>query len=186
MAPGARLTERQLSAVAAVGALLGVLIVGLALRGCRESRHADLDQRVARIEDLLGLVDAGPVPGNASPMPTPPTPPVSADDRTASCAVAKVAAYKVWQEAIAKAKVNAAPAQAACADEWSDRKKQACYFAAMATLRTSQAARDALMMGGSAARDAIKNVKDDPKNEALARARASADAVFSACDDDGG
>jgi hypothetical protein len=176
------MTQRQLGAIAGTGAALGVLVVALAVRGCRGSRHADLEQRVARIEDLLGLGDAGPAPSGDASVP----PPVSADDRSASCAMAKVAAYKVWQEAIAKAKVNAGPAQAACADEWSDRRKQACYYAASATVRTSQAARDALMTGGSAAREAVKNVKDDPKNDALARARASADAVFMACDDDGG
>jgi hypothetical protein len=42
------------------------------------------------------------------------------------------------------------------------------------------------MLGGSAAREAVKGVKDDPKNDALVRARSSADAVFAACDDDGG
>ena len=127
-------------------------------------------------------MDASPGP----PVDAAPGPPVSADDRTASCAVARVAAYRAWQDAIAKAKTNAAPAQAACADEWSERKKQSCYYAAMATLRTSQAARDALMIGGSAAHEVVNGVKDDPKNDALARARASADAVFLACDDDGG
>ena len=184
MARPARLTQRQLGVVAGGSALLGVLVVALATRGCHEGRRADLEQRVARIEDLLGLVDAGPLPaGDAAPgAPAP----VSADDHSASCAVARVASYRAWQEAIARAKVNAAPAQAACADEWSDRKKQACYYAATATIRTSQAARDALMLGGSAARDAVKGVKDEPKNDALDRARASASAVFSACDDDGG
>jgi hypothetical protein len=178
------MTQRQLGIVAAGGAVLGVIIVALAIRGCRGGRAEGLEQRVARIEDLLGLVDSGPdLTGDASPVPTPP---VSADDRTASCAVAKVAAYREWTEAIARAKVNAGPAQAACADEWSDRRKQACYYAASATVRTSQAARDAIMTGGPTARDAVKNVKDDPKNDALGRARASADAVFSACDEDGG
>ncbi len=42
------------------------------------------------------------------------------------------------------------------------------------------------MTGGSAAREAVKGLKEDPKNDALARARASADAVFMACDDDAG
>jgi hypothetical protein len=178
-----RMTQWRLAAIAGGGAVLGVLVVGLAIRGGRDGRHADLEQRVARIEDLLGLADAGPVAplGDASP-----TPPVSADDRSASCALARVAAYRAWQEAIARAKVNAAPAQAACADEWSDRRKQACFYSATATVRTSQAARDALMAGGPAAREAVNGVKEDPKNDALARARVAADAVFAACDDDGG
>jgi hypothetical protein len=178
----ARKRQRQLIAIAGAGSALGVLIVGLAVRGCRGGRHEDLEQRVARIEDILGLGDAAPVLAGDAAIPTP----VSADDHSASCALARVAAYRAWQEAIAKAKVNAGPAQAACADEWSDRRKQACYYAASATVRTSQAARDALMTGGSVAREAVKNVKDDPKNDALPRARASADAVFTACDDDAG
>jgi hypothetical protein len=118
MQPPARMTQRQLAVVAGSGAIVGVVLVGAAVRGCRESRHGDLEQRVARIEDLLGLADAGPVAPDALPAP-----PVSADDRTESCAVAKVASYGAWQEAIAKAKANAAPAQAACGEEWSDRKK---------------------------------------------------------------
>jgi hypothetical protein len=183
MQPSAPMTPRQLALVAGAGAVLGVVLIGVAVHGCRGNPHADLEQRVARIEDLLGLADAGPAPpADASP----PAPPVSADDRTASCAVAKVAAYGAWQEAIAKAKVIAAPAEASCADAWSDKRKQACYYAATATIRTSQAARDALMTAGSAAREAVKAVKDDPKNDALARARTSADAVFVACDDDAG
>jgi hypothetical protein len=181
MQPPARMTQRQLALVAGSGAIVGVVLVGVAVRGCRDGRRGDLEQRVARIEDLLGLVDAGPI----APDALPPLP-VSADDRTVSCAVAKVAAYGVWQEAIAKAMANAAPAQAACGEEWSDRRKQACYYAATATIRTSQAARDALMAGGPAAREAVKAVKDDPKNDALLRARVSADAVFVACEDDGG
>jgi len=179
-----RMAQWRLAAIAGGAAVLGVVVVGLASRGCRDGRHADLEQRVARIEDLLGLADAGPVAplGDASP-----TLPVSADDdRPASCALARVAAYRAWQEAIARAKVNAAPAQAACADEWSDKRKQACFYAATATVRTSQAARDALMAGGPAAREAVKGVKEDQRNDALARARVAADAVFAGCDDDGG
>jgi hypothetical protein len=178
-----RMARWRLAAIAGGCAALGVLVVGLAIRKGREGRHGDLEQRVARIEDLLGLADAGSV---APPADASPTPPISADDRSASCALARVAAYRAWQEAIARAKANAAPAQAACADEWSDKRKQACFYAATATVRTSQAARDALMTGGPGARDAVKGVKDDPKNDALARARVAADAVFAGCDDDGG
>jgi hypothetical protein len=179
------MTTRRLAVVVNAGAALGVLLVILAVRGCRGSRHEDLETRVARIEDLLGLVDAGAgglLPVDAAMGAAP----VSADDRTVSCAVARVAAYRAWTEAIAKEKVVTAPAQAACADKWSDANKQACYYAATATIRTSQTARDALMTSVSAAREAVKGVKDDPKNDALARARTSADAVLQACDDDGG
>ncbi len=143
-----------------------------------------LEQRVARIEDLLGLVDAGPrAPGRRVAR--------APGLRGRSHGVVRSGQGGRLQgvaggDRTKASKVNAAPAQAACADEWSDKKKQACFYAAMATLRTSQAARDALMLGGAAAREAVKGVKDDPKNDALVRARASADAVFVACDDDGG
>ena len=107
-----------------------------------------------------------------------------ADDRTGPCAVARIAGYQAWQEALAKAKVNAGPAEAACADFRSDKKKQACYYAAMAETRATQAARDASIAGGAAAREAVKAVKDDPKNEAIARARAASEAAFAACGED--
>jgi hypothetical protein len=169
---------------AAVGALL-VGSIAVAVRGCRGGGRLDsVEQRVARIEGVLGMAEAGPelsadaaaadTDGGAVPI----------DDRTAACAVAKVAAYQAWQDALAKAKTNAAPAEAACADMWSDKKKQACYYGASAGPRTAQAARDAVMKGGAAARDAVKNVKDDPKNDAVARARASSEAAFTACRDD--
>ena len=59
---------------------------------------------------------------------------------------------------------------------WSDKKKQACYYGASAGPRTAQAARDTVMKGGAAAREAVKNVKDDPKNEAVLRARTASEA----------
>jgi len=182
MRSAAGLTPRQLVAVAAASGVVGILVVVAMVRGCGGPRHGDLEPRVARIEDLLGLSDAAPpLPPDAGPVSA-----VSADDRAAPCALAKVAAYKAWQDAIGKAKTNAAPAQGACAEEWGDRKKQACYYAATATVRTSQAAREAVMTGAAAARDALKNLKDDPKNDALPAARAATDAVIAACDEDGG
>ena len=48
----------------------------------------------------------------------------------AACAVAKVAAYDSWQEAVAAAKKSAAAAEGQCADVWSEKKKQARYYAA--------------------------------------------------------
>jgi hypothetical protein len=181
-APLPRLTQRQLAAVAGAGAVLGVLVVAVAVRGCRDVQRGDLEQRVARMEDLLGIVDGGTtLSPDASPLPI-----VSADDRAAPCAMARVAAYRAWTEAIAKAKLIAAPAQAACADEWTDKKKQACYYTTGATVRTAQAARDAIMAGGSSTRDVVKAVKDDPKNDALPRARTASDAVLAACDDEDG
>ncbi|MBV9946274.1 MAG: hypothetical protein JOZ69_05455, partial [Myxococcales bacterium] len=76
--------------------------------------------------------------------------------------------------------------QAACATYWSESRKQACYYAALTPVRAALAARDATIAGGSAARDAIRNVHDDPKNEAVAVARAASEAAFAACDDDAG
>jgi hypothetical protein len=65
-----------------------------------------------------------------------------------------------------------------------ERKKQACYYAAFAGLRATQGARDAVIKGGVAAREAVKNVKDDPKNEAIAHAREASAAAWAACDDE--
>jgi hypothetical protein len=111
---------------------------------------------------------------------------VSADDRSAPCALAKVSSYQAWQEALVKAKANAGGAEAACSPIWSDSRKQACYYAAMSGIRTTQAARDTVIAGGAPARDAVKNVKDDPKNDAIARARTASETTFAACEDDGG
>jgi hypothetical protein len=47
---------------------------------------------------------------------------------------------------------------------------------------TAQAARDALMGNdGGAASDAVKNVKDDAKNDALTRARAASANALALC-----
>jgi serine/threonine-protein kinase len=179
-----------LVAAAACGAL-GGLAGGVAARGCgRDDAAARLETRLARVEDLLGLVDAGPPAppaaasrGAAGAVEGSAAAPVSADDLSGPCAVARVNGYRTWQEAFARARATATPAEAACADLWGERKRQACYQAATAGVRAIQAARDALMAGGPGAREAVKAVKDDPKNDAIARARAASDAVFVACKD---
>jgi hypothetical protein len=145
---------------------------------------------VARIENVLGIADAGPAAsGTAASSPLGAGVVSADDDRSGSggCALAKIASYQAWQEAFAKAKTNAGPAEAACADIWSDSKKQACYRAATAQVRATQGARDAVIAGGGHAREAVGGVKDDPKNEAIARARAASQLAFTACgDEDGG
>lgn len=175
---------------AAGGVVLGLLLVvsiGGAARGCRaNARVGALEQRVGRVETALGIGDAGPTVASAD------TPSAdvdagmaaSAEHDSPECAVAKVAAYHAWQDALTKAKALAAPAQAACADSWSEKKRQVCYWVASAGVRTAQAARDSVITGGPAARDAVKNVKDDPKNDVLARARAASDKAFQVCGDD--
>jgi hypothetical protein len=178
--------------MAAGGAVLGVLLVvtfGSAARGCRTGgRVVDLEQRVGRIENALGIGDAGAVPSADTPPAADGGVAAAAaatgEDTPPECAVARIAAYHAWQDALAKAKSLAGPAQAACADLWSDKKKQACYYVASAEIRTTQAARDSVITGGPAAHDAVKNVKDDPKNDVIARARASSDKAFTACGDD--
>jgi hypothetical protein len=163
-----------------VVALAGAVLVA---RGCRASdRVGGLEQRVARIELLLGLDDAGAAP--AAPQGAQAA--VSVDDRAGACALSKVAGYQVWQEAVAKARVNAGGAEAACASIWNEKRKQACFYVAMSGIRATQAARDALIVGAASEREALRNVKDDPKNDAIARARAASQAAFVACDDDGG
>ena len=177
----------RLVAVAGGCVVLAALGTGLAVRGCRGGGDSgSLEQRVERIEDLLGIGDAGSSEVANSPLPADAQPPVSLDDRSASCALAKIAAYRGWQDAVARAKVNAAPAEAACADLWSDTKKQACYRAAMAQIRATQAARDAVIAGGATAVDAVQGAKDDPKNDAIARARAASQTAFTACAGEGG
>jgi serine/threonine-protein kinase len=177
-------------ACAGAGGLL--LLVALVARGCRgRDAGGGIEQRVARIESLLGIADAGPATGGSAASALPAAGGVvSADDErpaSGACALAKIASYQVWQEALAKAKTNAGPAEAACADIWSDSKKQACYRAATAQVRGAQAARDAVIAGGGHAREAVAAVKDDPKNEAIARARTASQAAFAACgEEDGG
>jgi hypothetical protein len=107
----------------------------------------------------------------------------SADDGSGPCAVARVASYQAWNDALTRAKVSAGPAEAACGDLWNEKKKQACYHTAMAEIRATQTARDAVIGGGAAAREAVKGVKDDPKNDAIARARTASEAAFTTCGD---
>ena len=133
---------------------------------------------MSRVEGALGLGD-GEAPPSADLPPVGAAAP--AEETNAACAVAKVAAYQAWQDALTRAKALAAPAQASCADAWGDRKRQACYYAASAGVRTTQAARDAVIPGDGAAREAVKNVKDDARNEAIARARAASDRAFADC-----
>ncbi len=102
-------------------------------------------------------------------------------DASAECAIAKIVAYQAWQDALTRAKALAAPAQAACAGKWGDEKKQICYHAAAATIRATQAARDSIIGGGSAAHDAVKGVKEDGKNEAIGPARTASERAFAAC-----
>ena len=177
----------RLVAIGGACALLGALVVGLTVRSCRGSGQSTgpLEQRVDRIEELLGIGDAGSAATGNGPVSADAPAPVSLDDRSASCAMAKVAAYRAWQEAVTRAKGNAAPAEAACADLWSDTKKQACYRSAMAQIRATQAARDSVIAGGAAAVEAVKAVRDDAKNEAIARARAASQATVTACADEG-
>jgi serine/threonine protein kinase len=174
----------RLVAIGGVCAVLGALVVGVTVRACRGGHDASaLEQRVSRIEDLLGMTDAGASAASVPIAPSGAQAPVSLDDHSAACALAKVAAYRVWQEAVARAKVNAAPAEAACAEIWTDSKKQACYRNAMAQIRGTQAARDTVIEGGTAAHDAVRAAKDDAKNEAIARARAASQGAFVACDE---
>ncbi len=170
----------------AVGVLLVVSIAGAA-RGCSTSGQVgDLDRRVGRIESALGIGDAGPaiVSADTPGEGTDGGAAQASDDVSPACAVAKIAAYHAWQDTLAKAKSLAAPAQAACADLWSDKKKQNCYYLASAGVRTTQAARDTVVNGGPAARDAVKAVKDDARNDVIVRARAASDRAFAACGDD--
>jgi eukaryotic-like serine/threonine-protein kinase len=173
---------RRVAVAAGCGAV-GLGLSVLAARGCRGSdRVGGLELRVARMESLLGLDDAG-----VAPVMAPSTAATaSADDRSGPCAIAKVAGFEAWQEALVRARANASGAEAACASIWNERRKQACFYVAMSGARAIQAARDSVVAGGAPARDALRNVKDDPKNDAIVHARAASQAAFAACDDDAG
>ncbi len=183
-APKTREWSPRLLGVVALIAAVGGILGGSIVRGCggRDGPH-DVERRLSRVEDLLGVASsASAAEGSGSP-PAGTGSIASADEPPHTCADAKIASYLAWQEAVAKAKTLAQPAEAACADMWSDTKKQACYHNALAELRATQAARDSVIAGGSAARDAVKAVKDDAKNEAIARARTASLAAFDACGD---
>jgi hypothetical protein len=168
-------------------------MIGGAVGGCRASSQTEkLEGRVARIESAMGMgrevaqdaaVATRPVPHAPAHAPASSGSGSAIDDRKAACAVAKIEAYEAWQDAVAKAKTNAQAAGAKCSDMW-ERKKQACYYAAFAGVRTAQGARDAVIEGGATAREAVKNVKDDPKNEAIVHARTTSTAAWAACDDE--
>ena len=176
--------RRRLPAVATGGGILALLVVALAVRGCRVG---DLERRVTRIEDMLGIEEAGAPAASAATQDIANRDAAGASaDRSAPCAVAKVASYLAWQEALVKAKAGAGSAEAACASIWSESRRQGCYYTATSNIRATQAARDTVIAGGGAARDAVKNVKDDPKNDAIPRARSASDTAFATCEDDGG
>jgi serine/threonine-protein kinase len=174
-------SPRLLGAVAAV-AVVGAILGGSIVRAC--GRDASVERRLTRLEEVLGVPSSVPTASAAS-LPAPAGSIASADEPALTCPEAKIASYQAWQEAVAKAKTIAQPAQAACAGMWSDSKKQACYGSALAEVRATQAARDSAIGGGSAARDAVTAVKDDPKNEAIAHARTVSDNAFQACGDTG-
>jgi serine/threonine protein kinase len=180
------LPARTLAIAAACG-VVGAFFVGGLVRGCGRGRSSDdLERRVAHIEDLLGIDEGGAPPPTVGPSDAGGVMAISVDERSAPCALAKITGYQAWQEALAKAKVSANVSEAACAEVRNDRRKQGCYYAAMSGIRTAQAARDAIIAGGPAAREAVRNVKDDARNDAIARARSASDTAFAVCGDDGG
>jgi hypothetical protein len=181
----------------AVGGLVAGLLLVSAARGCAgKSRVDELELRVATLERAVGVdagssASSGPAASssnaaiaNADKSATPAAAATAEDPKKTACAVAKLAAYQAWQGAADKAKSLAAPAQAKCASFWTDAKKQACYGAAFQSARAAESARDASIKGGATARDAVKKVKDDPKNDAIGRARTASTAAFDACQDE--
>jgi serine/threonine-protein kinase len=174
-----------LVAASAASALLAGLLVAALGRTCQGGERSGLEARVARIEDLLGLAEAGLTAIDRAPMSPDGGSTLSADEREGPCARAKIAAYRAWQEAVAKSKLGQRPAEAACAGISNEKKKQACFFAAETETRTVQAARDAVIAGGAAAREAVKSAKDSGRNDALAAARTASEVAFAACGDEG-
>jgi hypothetical protein len=178
----------RLLAIAGGCSLVFAVIIGGTIRGCRtSSRTENLEGRVGRIESVLGMgSETGDAAVAARPLLHHPDAGGTAsaiDDRRAACAVAKIEAYEAWQDAVAKAKTNAQAAEAQCND-MREKKKQACYYAAFAGVRATQAARDSVIKGGATAHEVVKNMKDDPKNEGIAHARTASAAAWAACDDE--
>jgi len=169
----------------AASALLAGLLVAALGRACQGGERSGLEPRVARIEDLLGLAEAGPSGIDRAPVAPNGGAPSSGDDREGPCAKAKIAAYRAWQEAVIKSKLGQRPAEAACAGISNEKKKQACFFAAETETRTLQAARDAVIAGGATAREAVKGAKDIGRSDAIAAARTASDVAFAACGDEG-
>jgi len=184
--PAAKLPEfspRLLGAVAVVAAASAIL-GGSIVRACGGSDGTStVERRLVRLEERLGIPSSLPPAPASSPAAADSI--ASADEPPMSCPEAKIASYQAWQEALTKARTIAQPAQAACAGMWSDSRKQACYYSALAEVRATQAARDSVIAGGSAARDAVTAVKDDPKNDAIAHARTVSLAAFETCGDPG-
>lgn len=178
-------SPRMLGAAALVAAA-GAIVGGMIVRGCGgRGAPRDLERRLAHVEDLLGIATSAPTAASGGSSPATTGSIASADEPAPTCAEAKIASYEAWQEALTKAKALAQPAEAVCADMWSDAKKQACYRGALSEVRATQGARDSVIAGGAAAHDAVKSVKDDAKNEAIARARAASLAAFDACGEPG-
>jgi hypothetical protein len=174
----------RLLGAAALVAAAGAIVGGMIVRGCGgHDAPRGLERRLARVEDLLGIATSAPASASSGSSPAAAGSIASADEPPLTCADAKIASYQAWQEALTKAKTLAQPAEAACADMWSDSKKQACYRSALSEVHATQVARDTVIGGGSAARDAVKAVKDDAKNEAIVRARAASLAAFDTCGD---
>lgn len=182
----------RLAGIAVGGVVLGALLV-TSVRGCVGShRVEDLEERVAALEQTLGVnaggrdhaarseVGAAADAGARISSPSRGT----EDAKKAGCAIAKVAAYQAWDEALAKAKTAAAPGEAKCADLWTQAKKDACYYAASQVVRVAQAARDTVMKGGARARETVKKAKNDPQNDAIGQARAASEAAFQECQDE--
>jgi hypothetical protein len=184
----------KLVAIAGGGIVLGALVT-LSMRGCSDNHHMkELDERVALLERTVGVsLDGGRADDAGSSTTVSTTDdagvrmaiaPASSGAPTDACANARSDAYAAWQDAFVKAKQNAAPALSQCSHILTSQHKQTCMATAMASARLVQAARDAAMKGGAAARDAVKNVKDG--GSAITTAKTASQAASAACQDDNG
>ncbi len=181
----------KLVIIAVAGVAVGALFT-LSIRGCGGDRRYDaLNERVALLEKTVGVsLDGGlgaspdtieiPIDDAGAPM-------VTASAGTPSnpaCASAKTNAYTAWQDALGKARQLAGPAEAQCRNILTSQHRQSCMVAASAAARLVQVARDTAMKGGTAARNAVKNVHDDAHNSSIATAKTASQAAFTACPDD--
>jgi hypothetical protein len=181
--------------IGAGGVAVGVLLT-LSARGCGGDRRVDdLTARVALLEKTVGVSVDGGVVASAIATGSPNT----ANDASApieigsgepaaatndACASARATAFSAWQDAVGKAKQLAGPAEMQCKNILTSQHKRTCMATATVDVRLAQAARDTTMKGGAAAKNAVKNVRDDGRNSAIATAKAASQAAFAACPDD--
>jgi hypothetical protein len=139
----------------------------ISLAGCSDRRTEQLEARVAKLE-----ADVAEVRQTAATIQS-----AHAADPKRECSRAKVACAEAWDKALPGAEA----AMKAAGQHDTGRVYQG--WNEPWRLSTVKDAKDACSKGAIKTRDAAKAVKDDPKNEFIAPAKAASEAAFQACKD---